>query len=151
MSLMTQMARPSLEEKPDRIEEAPVDQPPQRSGWGKKFSNALRGLRVGIQGHSSFFVHFFSTALVIAAALAMGMSLVEWALLLVCVASVLTAEMFNSALESMARAFERHPDPHVGDALDIASAAVLVCSVGAAVVGALIFLNKLAQMLHWWD
>ena len=80
---------------------------------------------------------------VIAAALAMGMTLVEWAILLVCVTAVLTAEMFNSALESLARALDKSSNPHIRDALDIASAAVLVCAVGAAVVGALIFLRKL--------
>ena len=127
-----------------------MDQPPARKGWWDKFGNAFRGLRVGVQGHSSFFVHFFSTALVVATALAMGMTLVEWAILLVCVTAVLTAEMFNSALESLARAIDKSSNPHLRDALDVASAAVLVCAAGAAVVGALIFLRKLGTMMHWW-
>jgi diacylglycerol kinase len=120
-----------------------------RKRWRDKFAHALHGLRVGVQGHSSFFVHFFSTALVIATALAMGMSLLEWAILFGCVAAVLTAEMFNSALESLSRALGLDPDPHIRDALDIASAAVLLSALGAALVGALIFLRRLAMMMGW--
>ena len=59
------------------------------------------------------------------------MSLVEWCLLLLCIAGVLTAEMFNSALESMAKAITGESDPHLGNSLDIGSAAVLVASIGA--------------------
>ena len=37
---------------------------PQRR-WRDKFRDAQRGMRCGIRGHSSFFVHFFTAALVI--------------------------------------------------------------------------------------
>lgn len=127
-----------------------ADQSAPRKHWRDKFAHALHGLRVGVHGHSSFFVHFFSTALVIAAALAMGMEPLEWAILLGCVAAVLTAEMFNSAIESLARALEKSSDPHVRDALDIASSAVLLNAAGAAVVGLLIFLRRFAELMGWW-
>jgi diacylglycerol kinase len=74
----------------------------------------------------------------------------EWCLLLLCIAVVLVAEMFNSALESMAKAITREIHPHVGNSLDIGSAAVLVASIGAAAVGTLIFSSRLAQILGWW-
>src|SRR5207249_11700618 len=44
---------------------------PPRS-WRSKFRDALRGVKLGIRGHSSFFVHFFFAALVIAAAIVLG-------------------------------------------------------------------------------
>ena len=43
------------------------ESPPRR--WRDKFHEALRGLKFGVRGQSSFFVHFFFAALVIAAAL----------------------------------------------------------------------------------
>ena len=123
---------------------------PDRS-WARKFRDASRGVGEGMRGQSSFFVHFFVTAAVIVAGLALGVSLVEWCLLVLCIAGVLTAEMFNSALESMAKAITGESDPHLGNSLDIGSAAVLLASVGASIVGAIIFSHRLGILLRWWQ
>ena len=128
----------------------PADGRPARRSWARKFHDAFRGFHWGIRGQSSFRVHFAAAGAVIAAAAALGMPCWQWCVLLLCIASVLTAEMFNSALESLARAVTRQHDPHVGEALDTGSAAVLVAAVGAAVVGAIIFGHRLGQLLAWW-
>jgi len=117
--------------------------------WIEKFRCAFRGAQLGIRGQSSFFVHFFFAAAVIVAAIVLHVSRLEWCLLVLCMAGVLCAEMFNSALEAMARAITHEPDPHLGGALDISSAAVLVASIGAAVVGTIIFLDRLLTLLGW--
>jgi diacylglycerol kinase len=118
--------------------------------WTNKFRNALRGVKAGVRGQSSFFVHFFLTAAVVVAGIILKVTLVEWCLLVLCIAGVLTAEMFNSALESMAKAITGEKDPHLGNSLDIGSAAVLLASVGAALVGGVIFINRLGILLAWW-
>ena len=82
-----------------------------------------------------------------AAAVSLDATLLEWCVLLLCIATVLTAEMFNSALESLGKAISREPDRQIGEALDIASAAVLVASFGAAVVGAAIFIHHLLPLV----
>jgi diacylglycerol kinase len=46
--------------------------------------------------------------------------------------------MANTAIEHLARAVTREPNPEVRDALDVASAAVLMAALGAAVVGAML-------------
>jgi len=122
---------------------------PERS-WVQKFRDAFRGVKAGVRGQSSFFVHFFIAALVVAAGAVLRVSLIEWCLLLLCIAGVLTAEMFNSALESMAKAITGESDPHLGNSLDIGSAAVLLASLGATVVGTIIFANRLGMLLGWW-
>jgi diacylglycerol kinase len=122
---------------------------PERS-WASKFRDAFRGLKSGIRGQSTFFVHFFVAAIVVAAAAMLGMDLYEWSLLLLCIAGVLTAEMFNSSIESMAKAVTCRNDPHVGASLDIAAAAVLVASLGASLVGAIVFARRLGAILDWW-
>jgi diacylglycerol kinase len=118
--------------------------------WARKFGDAFRGLKVGVRGQTSFFVHLFTAAAVIIAAAVLGMSLVEWCLLLLCIAGVLTAELFNSALESMAKAITGESDPHLGNSLDIASAAVLLASLGSAIVGLAIFTRRLGELFGWW-
>ena len=123
--------------------------PPERP-LRKKFQDAFRGAKLGVRGQSSFFFHFFTAAAVIAAGTVMQVDLVEWCLLLVCITAVLTAEMFNSALESLAQSVTDQYDPHIGAALDIGSAAVLVASTGAALIGSIIFLNRLGMLTGWW-
>lgn len=117
--------------------------------WSQKFSDAFRGTKRGIRGQSSFFIHFFVAASVVMAALALGATLTEWCLLTLCIAGVLTAEMFNSALESLAKAVTDQPHVDVGNALDIGSAAVLIAALGSSLVGAIIFLNRLALLFGW--
>ena len=118
--------------------------------WADKFRDAFRGLKAGVRGQATFFVHFFAAAAVIAAAAVLRVDLYEWCLLLLCITVVLVAEMFNSALESMAKAITRQSHPHLGNSLDIAAAAVLAASIGAAVVGAIIFGNRVGILLGWW-
>jgi diacylglycerol kinase len=122
---------------------------PKRS-WAHKFRDAFRGVREGVRGQSSFLVHFVVALAVAAAGIALRISSVEWCLLLLCVAGVLTAEMFNSALESMAKAITGESDPHLGNSLDIGSAAVLLASIGAVSVGTIIFAHRLAVLIGWW-
>lgn len=122
---------------------------PLPGSWVNKFRCAFRGVKIGVRGESSFFVHFFAAAAVVAAALALQATLVEWCILLLCIATVLSMEMINSGLERLAKAVDDRPNPHIRDALDIGSGAVLVASIGAAVVGCVIFLHRLSQMLNW--
>lgn len=103
-----------------------------------------------MRGQSSFRAHFLFALLVIAAAALVRASPIEWAVLLLCIALVLTAEMFNSALESMAKAITDQHDPRLADALDTGSAAVLVAAVGAALVGGIVFLHRLGVLAGWW-
>lgn len=123
---------------------------PPNNLWRRKFGDAFRGVKEGVRGQSSFFVHFLVAVLVVVSGVMLEVNLIEWCLLGLCIAGVLTAEMFNSALESMAKAITGENDPHLGDSLDIAAAAVLIASVGASVVGAIIFVNRLAILLEWW-
>jgi len=118
--------------------------------WSRKFRNAFRGVKLGVRGESSFFVHFFVAAMVVAAAVALSCNLVEWCLLVGAVAAVLVAEMFNSALERMAKAVDQRHNPQLRDALDIGSAAVLLATIGAAVIGAIVFIHRLGDVLEWW-
>ena len=118
--------------------------------WPEKFHDAFRGLKEGVRGQSSFFVHFFAAAAVIMTAAVLRMGLIEWCLLLLCITVVLAAEMFNSALESLAKAVTDKPDPHVGRALNIGSAAVLIAAIGAATIGVIIFGNRLMKLPDFW-
>jgi len=114
--------------------------------WVSKFRYAGRGIQFAIRGEKSFIVHAVATIFVIAAAAAFQVSSTEWAILLTCIAGVVAAECFNSAIESLARAITRETDPAIGRALDIAAGAVLLLSVGAASAGLVIFVPHLLRL-----
>jgi diacylglycerol kinase len=129
-----------------------MDRPtPRASGrrWREKFHEALRGVKLGIRGHSSFFVHFFCAALVVAAALVLQCAPIEWCVLLGCIGMVLTAELFNSALETLFHGLDMATRQRLRGVLDIAAGAVLVSSITAAVLGTIIFSQRLATNLGW--
>jgi diacylglycerol kinase len=119
----------------------PANKTPQP--WRHKFGFAFRGLKLGIRGHSSFSVHFFFAALVVAGAIALRCGLEQWCLLLGCIGLVLTAELFNSAVETLFRGLDEPTKQRVWPCLDIAAGAVLLASLTAAVIGTVIFLRQL--------
>ncbi len=124
----------------------PPTRPKPRRSWRAKFRDAFRGLKLGVRGHSSFSVHFFFAALVIAAAIALRCDFLDWCLLLGCIGAVLTAELFNSAVETLFQGFDERAKQRTWPALDIAAGAVLVASITAAVIGAMVFLHRLALL-----
>ena len=127
------------------------EDPVPRQTWNRKFRHAFHGIKLGIQGQSSFFVHFFMASAVILAALALDATLIDWCLLVLCITIVMSAEMFNSALEWMAKAVDSQHNPRLGAALDIGSAAVLLAAIGAIVVGCVVFIHRLGSQLGWWS
>src|SRR5437660_6370641 len=101
---------------------------PRRS-WRAKFGDAFRGMKLGVRGHSSFFVHFFFSALVLAAGMVLRCRELEWCLLLGCIGLVFTAVLFNSAIETIFRGLDESTKPRVRSCLDIAAGAVLLASM----------------------
>lgn len=119
---------------------------PRRS-WRAKFAAAFRGVKLGVRGHSSFSVHFFFTALVLAGATVFQCALSEWCLLLGCIGLVLTAELFNSALETLFRGLDEATRSRCWPALDVSAGAVLLASATASLIGALVFLARIRAFL----
>lgn len=118
------------------MQSRPTDRLP--GNWSKKFAAAGTGLWFGIRTQNSFWVHIpISIAVVIVAAwLRLGPS--QWALLILCIGSVIGSELMNSAIEELVRAVHPQHDVRIGRSLDMAAAAVLVVSVVAVVVGLIV-------------
>ncbi len=119
----------------------------RRRSWAEKFRAAFRGLWYGIVGQSSFAVHFAVAFLVLVIAAILGVTETEWCILILSIAVVMTAELINSALEWFAPAVTQEYNRYIETALDVASAAVLLASLGSAVIGFIIFGEHLVQIL----
>ena len=121
-------------------------EPPRRS-WFRKFADAFRGLAQGVLGQSSFLVHIPCAIAVVACGAWLRVSVSEWCLLVLCITLVLSAELFNSALEHLAKAIDPQENEHLAIALNIASSAVLVAALGAVAIGAMVFVPRVMTLV----
>lgn len=119
----------------------------RRRSWTEKFGAAFRGLWYGIVGQSSFAVHFAVAFLVLVVAAVLRVTETEWCVLILSIAVVMTAELINSALEWLAPAVTEEYNRYIETALNVASAAVLLASIGAAVIGVIIFGDHVIEIL----
>jgi diacylglycerol kinase len=129
----------------------PSGLPPARKKprlWRDKFKEAFRGVKRGVRGHSSFFVHFFFAILALALAIVLECALWEWCLVIGCIGMVITAELFNSSIETLFRGLEAEARDRVYGCLDIAAGAVLVAGLTSAIIGTLIFGRKILILCH---
>jgi diacylglycerol kinase len=138
---------------PEPTPSEPAPAPRKRRPWRQKFRTACRGVKLGIRGHSSFFVHFFCAALVLLAAVVLGCEPQEWCVLIGCIGLVLTAELFNSTIEVLFRGQPTATKERTWPALDVAAGAVLLSSLTACIVGLVVFVPKflprLQQLAEW--
>ena len=115
--------------------------------WSRKFADAFRGLSRAVRSQSSFGVHLWMATAVVAAGAMLRVSAVEWCLLLCAIGLVLMAEIFNTAIESLARGPGSRRHPRLRDALDMASGGVLVAAVTATVIGLFVFGPRLLSLV----
>ncbi len=108
----------------------------------QSFVDAGRGFVAVLRTEWNFRIHAVVALLVAAAGFAFRISAGEWAAVLLSVALVFVAEVFNTALEYLADAVHPEADRGVGMAKDAAAGGVLIAAVAAAVVGAIVFLPK---------
>ena len=129
-------------------EAEPPRKKPRR--WRDKFREAFRGVKLGVRGHSSFCVHFFFAALALTTAAVLNCDWQDWCLVIGCIGLVFTAELFNSAIETLFHGLDADTKDRIHGCLDIAAGAVLVASLTAAVVGTIVFGRQALVMLRVW-
>ncbi len=118
-----------------------------RSHWIRKFANAFHGIYLGVVGQSSFLFHATAAVVVLSLAYLLSCQAWQWCVLGLCIGLVLSLELINSALESLAKGVCHEHNEHVGRALDIASGAVLLASIVAAAIGLAIFAMQIVVQM----
>ena len=83
--------------------------------------------------------HAAAPVLVVGAGFYFRLSGLEWALVALAVAGVWSAELFNTAIETLTNLVSPGYHPLAGKAKDVAAGAVLLAALGALVVGGLVF------------
>lgn len=111
------------------------------------FKFAFAGLKRLIKEHN-FRIHIIIATLTTVAGILCGISLIEWYGIIICFGLVLAAEGFNTAIEILADRICSCKDESIKLAKDVSAGAVLLAALSSAVVGGLIFANRLFHIFH---
>lgn len=106
------------------------------------FVHAWHGLRVLLRQPNAR-IHVVAALVVVGLSFHFSVSRGEWLALILAMTLVIAAEALNTALEHLVDIASPNWSELARDAKDVAAAAVLVCAIGAACVGALIFVPHL--------
>jgi diacylglycerol kinase len=115
----------------------------------RSFTYAFKGIYLVVWFENNTRVHLLATIVALLLAVLLKLSPVEWALILMQIGLVWTAEIFNTALEKLVDLVSPGFNPKAGAVKDIAAGAVLVISITALCVGILVFGNKLNMLIKF--
>jgi diacylglycerol kinase (ATP) len=105
---------------------------------------ALAGLAHALAAERSVRTQLLALAAVVGALLYLRPAPVWWALILLTSSTVIAAELFNTALETLADHLHPELHPQIRIVKDCAAAAVLVLALGALCVAAALLMSLLA-------
>ena len=105
----------------------------------KSFGFAIRGFVGAVCGEGHLRFHLVAAVYVLVFSLFYHFSAAQTAALVVLIASVIAAELFNTAIENVCDAITKEQNEYIKRAKDISAGAVLVLSVAAVIVAVIFF------------
>jgi len=119
------------------------------SSLSVSFLNAVRGILKVLTGQRNFYIEIVISFLVVAAGFYFRLNILEWCIILLCIAFVISLEAINTAIEHLADAVKPEFDPLIGKAKDVSAGAVLIASVFAGIIGIIIFAPRIAAIFTY--
>jgi diacylglycerol kinase (ATP) len=110
----------------------------------KSFAYAINGLKFVLKTQHNACLHLAISVVVISAAFLLNVSANDWRWLIVAITLVWFAETINTAFEFVCDVVSPELHQSVQKAKDIAAGAVLLCAIGAAILGLTVFLPYLS-------
>ncbi len=106
---------------------------------GKSFHYAMQGIIFMLKTQHNAWLHLIATVVVIGLGCYFHIKAEDWRWLIVAIVMVWVAETFNTAVEYICNVVSPNYSDAVKHAKDIAAGAVLICAVGALLLGVLTF------------
>ena len=120
----------------------------KKQNFSSTFKNARKGMRLTLKSERNLRIHLFVASLVLVSAYCLNFSINKFCILLLTIAGVISAEMFNSAIEfSLDAIFHNKFNRMLGMAKDIAAGAVMIVTISAVLIGVLLFAPPLIQLI----
>lgn len=109
----------------------------------KSFGYAFEGIFYSYKKGTHFKFHILAASIVVVLGFVYSISAFEWLILILVISAVISAEAINTAIEEACDVL--HPEHHPGARLakHCAAGGVLIFSIGAAIIGLIIFLPKI--------
>ena len=107
------------------------------------FKYAIRGIKSALKSEQNMKVHFIIMELVILMAIILNLSTLEWLIILICFMSVISSELFNTAMEKCVDLASPKFNELAKLGKDISAGAVLITAFFSALIGLIIFLPKI--------
>lgn len=134
------------------VEQKRIVSRPDKDDLRRSFRYALRGFRYALQAERNVRIHSCAAMLVLLLSAWLRLTDIEWLLIIMAIALVFIAEMFNTVVELMIDLITTEQSPLARRAKDIAAGAVLVAALTAAAIGCAVFGPRLwliiDQLLH---
>ena len=106
----------------------------------RSFGYAWKGIQSCVGKEQNLSFHLIAAMAVIIAGIVLGITRTEWIMVVMCIGTVIAAELFNTAIEKLVDLMSPERHPVAGQVKDIAAGAVLICAVAAAIIGLIIFI-----------
>jgi diacylglycerol kinase len=113
----------------------------------RSFGYAVNGLRAVARSEQNFRIHLLLAALAILLGWGLSISMLEWVLIIGCIAAVMGAETMNTAIEKLCDVVSPQYHDKIKVVKDLAAAAVLIVSIGALITGGIIFIPRIIHQL----
>lgn len=114
----------------------------------RSFQAALMGVRIAFREEQNFRIQVIVGSISVFAAFLLNFSPIEWALLLLTIGTVLTAEIANSVIERIIDSIKPRVSPLVQAIKDLMGAGVLVLACVSLVIGLLLFMPRFIHILY---
>jgi len=111
------------------------------------FKYAFQGIKTVLKKEQNMKIHFIIMLLVILTGTILKLTKIEWIICIILFGIVLTAELFNTAIEIIVDMIMPNKDERAKNAKDISAGAVLVVAISSAIVGIMIFVPKLLLII----
>ena len=111
------------------------------------FKYAFWGIYKSFKSERNMKIHIMAMIIVIALGIFMKLNKIEWCIITIAIVMVISAELFNTAIETVVDMVSPQKNPQAKLVKDIAAAAVLVLAIGAAVIGIIIFGPKIVTII----
>ena len=106
------------------------------------FKYAIEGFISSFKTERNMKIHVLAMVIVIALGVFFKLDKIEWCIVTITIVAVLSAELFNTAIETVVDMISPEKNAKAKLAKDISAAAVLVLAMGAVIIGAIIFIPK---------
>ncbi len=113
----------------------------------KSFSHTIHGLQYALAHEQNFKIEIFCAVAAIGCAFIFNITKIEWLVVILNIAAVLTAELFNTAIENLCNMIHRATHPTIKIIKDVSAAAVVVSALSAFVSGSIIFFPQLIKLI----